>query len=610
MTAIPEKIGRYTILGMVGKGGMGVLYRAHDNVLERDVALKMMLVDFSHDTAARERFLREARAVARLAHRNVVTIHELGEVDGTPYIVMEFLGGRDLDALMKAEVQLSLVQKLEIASQVCEGLAYAHEQGIVHRDIKPGNVRVLDDGTVKILDFGIAKFAMSSVTQTGTVMGTPSYMAPEQIMGQPIDGRSDLFSAGVLLYELLSGTKPFQGDSPTAVVYQIMNGEPVPLKNSIPDLPDPINDIVTHALRKNPEERYGKAKQMAADLQTVRAMLDPQLHTGKTPVLGMPPADGTGMMTVPLYAKTQSMRAGGPATGTAKVAEPPVTVVVPPREEAGKGPVVWIAAGVVALALAVGGYFFFVKPDPGATPGGSATTADGTAAATGTGAGAGAPGAGAALGKDELLVVSTPNGAGITINGADTGKVTPAAIALASLPVGSTVELSLKGFKPITTRITDADLKAGNKDVKFAAEARPVRLTVTGAYPFELVQGSRVISAAATSHEVTVQPGAGVTARSRDMLLSQALSINFDRATADVTLPGPGTLAVFSAVETCTVSVDGNDLGFPPIASKSIASGGHTVTLKCPDGKGETRKVTVVPGERLAVTFAPPKESY
>jgi serine/threonine-protein kinase len=311
VSSTPETIGRYAILNVVGKGGMGVLYRAHDAVLERDVALKMMLVDFSHDTAARERFQREARAVARLQHRNVVTIHELGEVEGTPYIVMEFLGGRDLDALLKEGADLTLAKKLEIAAQVCEGLAYAHEQGIVHRDIKPGNVRVLDDGTVKILDFGIAKFAMSSVTQTGTVMGTPSYMAPEQIMGQGIDGRSDLFSAGVLLYELLSGNKPFQGDSPTAVVYQIMNGEPVPLRESIPGLPEAIDDIIGHALQKNPEERYATAKQMATDLQAVRAMIDPQLHTGHTPVLGMPSTGKTAQLSVPLFA-TQRVR---PSTG-------------------------------------------------------------------------------------------------------------------------------------------------------------------------------------------------------------------------------------------------------------------------------------------------------
>ena len=157
MPPLPEKIGRYSILDIVGKGGMGVLYRAQDTVLERDVALKMMLVDFSHDASTRERFQREARAVARLQHRNVVTIHELGEVEGTPYIVMELLGGRDLDALLKSEVPLTMIQKLEIAAQLCEGLAYAHEQGIVHRDIKPGNVLISRGGYAKLADFGLAK---------------------------------------------------------------------------------------------------------------------------------------------------------------------------------------------------------------------------------------------------------------------------------------------------------------------------------------------------------------------------------------------------------------------------------------------------------------------
>src|SRR5262249_49372730 len=194
MQQMPKTIGRYEILELVGRGGMGVLYRARDAVLERDVALKMMLLDFTMDQNARDRFQREARAVARLQHRNVVTIHELGEVDNTPYIVMEFLSGRDLDALLKTDAKLTLAQKLDVVIQLCDGLGYAHEQGIVHRDVKPGNVRVLEDGTVKILDFGIAKFAQSSVTMSGTIMGTPSYMAPEQIMGKPVDGRADLFS--------------------------------------------------------------------------------------------------------------------------------------------------------------------------------------------------------------------------------------------------------------------------------------------------------------------------------------------------------------------------------------------------------------------------------
>jgi hypothetical protein len=593
---------------------MGVLYRAHDAVLERDVALKMMLVDFSHDTAARERFQREARAVARLQHRNVVTIHELGEVEGTPYIVMEFLGGRDLDALLKEGADLTLAKKLEIAAQVCEGLAYAHEQGIVHRDIKPGNVRVLDDGTVKILDFGIAKFAMSSVTQTGTVMGTPSYMAPEQIMGQGIDGRSDLFSAGVLLYELLSGNKPFQGDSPTAVVYQIMNGEPVPLRESIPGLPEAIDDIIGHALQKNPEERYATAKQMATDLQAVRAMIDPQLHTGHTPVLGMPSTGKTAQLSVPLFA-TQRVR---PSTGddiplNTGIRPPTIASTSElslPREESNKTTIIGIGAIIVAAVVGVGGYFALQgpAPGPGATTQQAATTVDGAAPAGGSGAAAsGAAAAGAPAARAGLLVVSVPTGASISVNGADTGEVTPSALPVASVPLGSTIELSLKGYRSASTKITDADLKAGNKELRLAAEARPVRLTVTGSYPFELVQGSQVISPSATSHALTVQPSGSVTARNREMLLNQPLSFSFDRAQAEFTVPASGILAVFSAVETCIVSVDGQELGFPPIPRKPVSSGSHTVTLACPDGKGDSQKITVTPGERTQVAFGPPK---
>jgi predicted Ser/Thr protein kinase len=606
---LPEKIGRYTIVDVVGKGGMGVLYRAQDTVLERDVALKMMLVDFSHDAATRERFQREARAVARLQHRNVVTIHELGEVEGTPYIVMELLGGNDLDQILKSDKKLTLMQKLEIVAQLCEGLSYAHDQGIVHRDIKPGNVRVLEDGTVKILDFGIAKFAQSSVTQTGSVMGTPSYMAPEQIMGQPVDGRSDLFSAGVLLYELLAGVKPFQGDSPTAVVYQIMNGEPVPLEKSIPDIPDAINQIVAKALQKNPDNRYGKAKEMASDLQMVRSMIDPPLHSGHTPVAGMA-SGGTTMMTIPLHATRQNT--GSVTRGVVMNAEirsaavdAAADFVATARpEEKSKSTIMFVGAAVVVAVLGVVGYLALNKDKGADTQTATQSSGTGAPGASTTGS-AGTPGA--AAGAADFVVASTPSGARISVNGADTGKVTPSPLAVSTLPAGSTIELTLAGFKTASIKLTDADMKAGRKEIKFAAEARPVRLTVSGTFPFELVQGSRVISPASMRHEVTVQPGGGVSARSKDMLLNQALNINFERAQAEVTLPAPGVIAIFSAVETCTVSVDSDDLGFPPIPGKAISSGSHTVALKCPDGKGETRKVTVAPGEKARVAFGPPK---
>jgi eukaryotic-like serine/threonine-protein kinase len=590
MPPIPKTIGRYEILEMVGRGGMGVLYRARDPILERDVAVKMMHVDFSTDDTARERFQREARAVARLQHRNVVTIHELGEIDGMPYIVMEFLSGKDLDALLKEGRPMSLVQKLDIAIQLCDGLAYAHGQGIVHRDIKPGNVRVLEDATVKILDFGIAKFAMSSVTQSGTVMGTPSYMPPEQVMGQPVDGRADLFSAGVLLYELLSGTKPFTGESPTAVVYQIMHTEAKPIAEAVPDLPEALSEIVGRALQKNPNDRYGNATEMASDLQTVKMMVDLPLNPGEA---ADPSAATMLLQGPPTRPKTGSVTPGvlharmRPSAAAAAADAAPRARVEAPQ----KSNMMWVGIGGVAVvAVLAGGYAMF--------SGGKAPAAgSGTAPAATTGA----PAA-----EKTVVISSVPSGAAITVDGVDTGKVTPASVPVGRLP--GKVDLDLKGYKPLSGEITDADLAAGSLEFKLAVEAQPARLTVSAPYAFELVQGSRVISASSTRHELTVQPGgAAVVARNRDLLLNATLSIDFQRGRSDITLPAPGVLAVFSAVETCTIVVDGQDIGFPPVPRKSIAAGSHTIELKCPDGKGDSKKVSVTAGERTQVNFGPPK---
>ena len=211
---------------------MGYVYRGRDAVLEREVAIKVMSGDFSSDETAHTRFFREARAAAKLQHRNIVTIFEFGEEDGTPYIVMEFLRGLDLAHRIREEPPLTLEQKLEIMAELCTGLHFAHEQGVVHRDVKPANVWLLPDGTVKLLDFGIAKVASSTVTRQGSVFGSASYMAPEQVSGGMVDARSDIFSIGVVLYELLSGRKPFEADSPTAVLVKIMEADPEPRRPS------------------------------------------------------------------------------------------------------------------------------------------------------------------------------------------------------------------------------------------------------------------------------------------------------------------------------------------------------------------------------------------
>ncbi len=197
-----------------------------------------------------------------------------------------------------------------------------------------------------------------------------------------------------------------------------------------------------------------------------------------------------------------------------------------------------------------------------------------------------------------------PTGAKIRLNGSDTGQVTPSMVSFAGKSTRS-LELSLKGFAPITASVSDGDLKIGSKEYKFDREAGPVRLTLSGSYPFDVYQGSKLLDASATHHEITAQPGAGaVVVKNAELKLSATIPVDYQRSSMDVTHPGTGTLAVFASVETCKVTVDGADLGFPPIPAKRIAAGTHSVTLKCPDGKDDTRKVTVSVGERAAVTFS------
>jgi serine/threonine-protein kinase len=602
MPPVPKSIGRYEIIGLVGRGGMGVLYRARDPMLERDVAVKMMHVDFTLDTAARARFEREAKAVARLQHRNVVTLHELGEVDGTPYIVMEFLGGKDLDAILRGSKPLALGEKLDIVAQLCEGLGYAHDQGIVHRDVKPGNVRVLEDGTVKILDFGIARFASTAVTQSGTIMGTPSYMSPEQIMGKAVDGRADLFSAGVLLYELLSGKKPFSGDSPTAVAYQIMHTEAVPVRTEAPELPEALAEIVARSLQKNPDDRYNRASEMSADLQTVRMVLDPPLQALETSRATGPAAMTLGKLHATALrnrtSETPTTALEAPMRATVEDEAAAAAGRTSAQSRSGRG-VMLAVAGVVLLAGAIGTYFA-IQSRSGKTGGeGTNVEAGGAGPASGGGAGGGQPGSqqggGATPLGETLEITSQPAGAAIAVNGADTGQVTPATVTIGRLP--AQVQLSLRGYQPVTASLTEAEMRAGRRDWRLSRELIPVRAVITGSYPFEIVQGSRVLSAAKTEHSLTIQPGGEVIARSQEMFLRATLPIDFRKAQVQHEIPAASTLTVQAANETCKVVIDGTDLGTPPIRNKRIASGTHTVVLKCPDGRDERESLALEPGQ-------------
>jgi hypothetical protein len=256
---------------------MGVLYRGFDAVLDRDVAIKLMLTDFAPAGAQLEsRFVREARAIAKLQHRNIVTVFEFSEENATPFMVMEFLRGTSLAARMSEPPPLTVADQLDVVAQLCAGLHYAHSQGIVHRDVKPANVFLVTDGTVKLLDFGIAKVLNSNLTRMGDLLGSAHYMSPEQVAGsQTIDARADIFSTGAMLYEMLAGRKPFEADSPGEVLAKILREDPQPLRSLKPGLPDRLIEVVNRALAKDPAARFNTAGDFERELQLIRLGMTP-----------------------------------------------------------------------------------------------------------------------------------------------------------------------------------------------------------------------------------------------------------------------------------------------------------------------------------------------
>ena len=263
-----EKIAKFKIIEEIGKGAMGIVYKALDPHIDREVAIKVILEQELGLPELKERFYREARSAGKLSHENITIVHEVGELDGKPYIVMEYLKGTNLSKLISKKKLLQLNQKISYAIQICKALKFAHANKIIHRDIKPENIMVLDNGKIKIMDFGIARPESSTLTQQGMIVGTLAYMSPEQIKGIKIDKRADIFSFGVLLYELLSYKRPFQGDS-TTIMYKIVHEEPesINLEQSAPV--EDLQKVLSNCLQKKPEERYSDCSNIINDLEII-----------------------------------------------------------------------------------------------------------------------------------------------------------------------------------------------------------------------------------------------------------------------------------------------------------------------------------------------------
>jgi serine/threonine protein kinase len=271
-----SQLGRYNIIGELGQGAMGTVYKAVDPLIDRVVAIKTINLSLALDEKDEyeSRFYQEAKAAGRLSHPNIVTIYDVGKSGEIAYIAMEFLQGRELRDLLNDGQRLPVDQVINIVAQVAQGLAYAHEHGIVHRDVKPSNIMIVRDGHVKITDFGIARMASAAVrTQTGMVLGSPKYMSPEQVVGKLTDQRSDIFSLGVMLYEMLTGQAPFAGENVNAIMYQTLNSVPPPPSSLSPNVPEMLNFIVAKALAKKLEHRYQDTKEFATDLYACRDRL-------------------------------------------------------------------------------------------------------------------------------------------------------------------------------------------------------------------------------------------------------------------------------------------------------------------------------------------------
>ncbi len=278
-----KQFGRYEVVAELGRGAMGVVYKARDPQIDRLVAVKTVSLTGQEPDEEKEfrlRFMHEAQAAGRLHHPGIVGIFDVGEnpENQDPYIVMEYVAGEPLNRKLGREKKLPLATALQLAEEIAEALDYAHAQGVIHRDVKPGNILVTEDGHAKIADFGIAKLNLAHFTIPGRVLGTPAYMAPEQLSGEGVDGRSDLFSLGVILYAMVTGHSPFHGDSATTVCFKVANREPLPASALDLTLPPELDEVIGRAMAKDREQRYQRGAEFAEDVRQLQQLF----KTGST----------------------------------------------------------------------------------------------------------------------------------------------------------------------------------------------------------------------------------------------------------------------------------------------------------------------------------------
>ena len=586
-----QTIGRYRLLGELGRGAMGVVYRAEDPNIGRTVALKTQRLDVQGEEQQEllRRLRQEARSAGVLNHPNIVTIYDAGEQDALFYIAMEYIEGTTLQSMLTGGHPLPVDQVVEVARQVCAGLDYAHARQIVHRDIKPANIMITPEGAAKIMDFGIAKTG-TGMTSAGQVLGTPSYMSPEQVKGKPLDGRSDLFSVGVILYEAVTGQKPFTGDNITTIVYKIVNEEPVPPRELDLSVHPGLNQVITRALCKNLDQRYQRGWDLARDLMNYKSLagsgatasdsdrtvaLTAEQLQEQAAAAAMPPAE-----------KSAAMAAGEIASGAAAApaAEKSAgSAAMPPLAAIQKPPAVptssKILLGAVALLLVIVGVESRAvwrarhaptstvvaekSVAPAAAPPSAATTAPSTPNTGATAAGSTQPPAGAAAATAAKPSPANPKKSRVKDSEIATDTVT---IASPAAPAAVTGQL----------RILSVPLGAAvNVDGK-----------AQGSTPITLPEMSPGV------HTVTLTK-AGYRAETRNIDVERGKRAQISA----VLVSSLANITVNSTPAGASVLVDGTETGKLTPAQVQVPEGSHKITLKMQGWRNAETNVTLKPGE-------------
>ena len=630
---------------MLRRGASGVFYHARDTVRGHDVALKVMSRDIGDDGGARERFWQEARLLAQVEHRNLVKVFESGEDKGVPFMAMEYLRGGSLADRLAGGAQVPLDTALDIVSQICDALQCLHEEGVVHGGIKPANIWLLEDGDVKLLDFAVGSQTNVRLTQYGNVVGNNAYAAPEQLAGGPVDGRADIFSAGVVLFELVTGQNPFRAASATAMRMKILHESPPEIRALVPRLPNEVVRAVDMALRKDPAQRYSRAADFGLVLRLARAM-SPAAEPARPVASPAPRASPTRSTQAAasdapdLLIDASTSQAGEPGVGARQVEHDVVfrqpselsraaALRSPPRRSRS---LVWTMAILAVLALgAAGGVAWRVVLSPGfqldvrSIPPGAAIVIDGEATGRRTPAVVGLPARPARVGltlagyepinaalsgtvtsgrsveyrlRRLVQVHSEPSGARIVVDGRDTGLVTPAAVPMSN-PAPRAIELQLDGHEAARQQVTPALVEGGELTVILAplpatpvveapvepASSSPlVTVNLSGGYRFS-VTGCGMTSPAATKHSLQVLAPCTLRLRAPDYFLDVMRNVTAGPGEQiELTVPPLVSVQLRSRHENCTLLVGGRLVGSPP-ADIRIAAGKYIASLQCPDGE-------------------------